>query len=559
VETRSISDTSGQQTTTLIAAAAVAAVLGSIAFVVLKGDVFYSIDGAVKFIQAEAFRRSGFRSMSLPYPGQRVDPDAMFVPFESPFVFRGAGQYQSIFPSAFAMLASLLVGLGPGALRVLAIAGGGLAAAGTIWLADGRPRWSLAAIVAFATPLWFYATGAGESTLALAASTWAFVVAMRSERDALAGVLLGVAAIFRDEALLLLPGLLYAHYLATGRSTRWVTLLASVGAPVLLMAAIDWVWLDRPPLAHLRHAVPLLNAALPRARAVLPKLDVLSWHERIDTMTFYWWLGDGGWLLAAALVALLVSAASLRRRPYGPMVVAAVVVCAVALQVSDVAPLVTAPKFLTGLLRLAPFFLFAFLPAAPGSPPSATRRVALITSAACMGLTLLSLSTTGGKGLGPRLTMGLWPLLTAAALVGIESWRRWSGAAWVRRTIVWGGALLVVGSVVVELGVAMPALAARAREDQQALELIRQIPDRVVVLDDDVLMQLAGPEYFNRDVLFVARPDLWGPLGDALARSGTLQLLVVSRQKPQEPASIPPFHFAESWTVSRYWIGRWVR
>jgi len=347
--------------------------------------------------------------------------------------------------------------------------------------------------------------------------------------------------------------------MAAGRSTRSVTLVASVAAPVLLMAAIDWVWLDRPPLAHLRHAVPLLNAALPRARAVLPKLDVLSWHERIDTMTFYWWLGDGGWLLAAALAALLVAAASLRRRPYGPMVVAAVVVCALALQISDVAPLVTAPRFLTGLLRLAPFFLFALLPAAPESPPSPTRRVALITAAACMGLTLLSLSTTGGKGLGPRLTMGLWPLLTAAALAGIESWRRWSGPGWVRRPIVWGGALLVAGSVVVELGVAMPALATRAREDQQALELIRQIPDRVVVLDDDVLMQLAGPEYFNRDVLFVARPDLWVPLGEALANDGTLRLLVISRQQPTEPKAIPPFHFAESWIVSRYWVGRWVR
>jgi hypothetical protein len=113
-----------------MAAAGVAVVLGAIAFLVLQAEVFYSIDGAVKFIQAEAFRTSGFRSMALPYPGQRIDPDGLFVPFEPPFVFRGAGQYQSIFPSAFAMLASLVVGLGPGALRALAIGGGALAADG---------------------------------------------------------------------------------------------------------------------------------------------------------------------------------------------------------------------------------------------------------------------------------------------------------------------------------------------------------------------------------------------------------------------------------------------
>jgi hypothetical protein len=198
------------------------------------------------------------------------------------------------------MLASLVVGLGPGALRALAIAGGALAAAGSGWLGDRGPRWSLAAIVAFATPLWFYATGAGESTIALAASTWAFVVAMRGKRraDVIAGTLLGLAAIFRDEALLLLPGLVYARYLTAGRATRWVTLLASVAA-LRLMAAIDGR-LDRPPLAHLRHAVPLVSSVPLRARAVLP--GTLTWHQRIDTMT-YWWLGDGGWLLAIGVAA----------------------------------------------------------------------------------------------------------------------------------------------------------------------------------------------------------------------------------------------------------------
>jgi hypothetical protein len=559
-----------------MAAAGVAVVLGVIAFLVLRAEVFYSIDGAVKFIQAEAFRTSGFRSMALPYPGQRIDPDGLFVPFEPPFVFRGAGQYQSIFPSAFAMLASLVVGLGPGALRALAIGGGALAAAGTAWLTDRGPRWSLAAIVAFATPLWFYATGAGESTIALAASTWAFVVAMRGQRgpeslppqgppaqadraDLIAGALLGLAAIFRDEALLLLPGLVYARYLAAGRAMRWVTLLASVAAPILLMAAIDGVWLNRPPLAHLRHAVPLLNSTLPRARAALPKLETLTWHERVDTVTFYWWLGDGGWLLAIGVAAALIAAALLRRSRPGPAIVAAIVVTAVAFQIRDVGPLVAAPKFLTGLLRLAPFLLFACLPAAPGSGPSMTRRVALITTAACMLVTLLSLSTTGGKGLGPRLTMSLWPLLAAAALEGLDSWRRWAGTAWVRRPIVWGGGLLIAGSLVMELGVALPALAVRSHEDQEALALIRQIPDRVVVLDDDVLMQLVGPEYFSREVLFVARPELWGPLGNALAADGQTRLLVISRQQLRDSTKIAPFRFAESWTVSRYWVGRWVR
>jgi hypothetical protein len=152
--------------------------------------------------------------------------------------------------------------------------------------------------------------------------------------------------------------------------------------------------------------------------------------------------------------------------------------------------------------------------------------VALITTAACTLLTLLSLSTTGGKGLGPRLTMGLWPLLAAAALEGLDSWRRWAGTAWVRRPIVWGGALLVAGSVVMELGVALPALAVRLHEDQEALALIRQIPisRRPRRRHFDAARRT---EYFNREVLFVRGSDCGAARQRARGRWSTR--LLVSR------------------------------
>ena len=40
--------------------------------------------------------------------------------------------------------------------------------------------------------------------------------------------------------------------------------------------------------------------------------------------------------------------------------------------------------------------------------------------------------------------------------------------------------------------------------------------------------------------------------------SGRTWLLVIARQ-PRDSTRIAPFRFAESWTVSRYWVGRWVR
>ena len=553
-----------------------AAALAAVTFGPLRGDIFLNIDASVKFVQASSLYLSGYRSMALGYPAAGLDPAQMFFPFDPPFAFRSGGQFQSIFPSAFAVLASVFTWAGPAGLRVLGVVGAAVAAVATAWLPDRRPQWWLAPLAIATTPLWYYSTGAAESTVSVAASTCAFVAALSGivRRDILAGLLLGIAAIFRDEALLLAPGLLFA--LGT-RSLRpagiWRFGLATA-APIGAMAVADWIWFDRPPLAHLRHALPWLNAALPRSRAVLPELAPMMWRDRYETLAHYWWFGDGNtWLLVVA--AGLALAWLLRRHSLGPYVVATVVAAAVARQAVDVGPLVAAPRFLTGLLRLSPFMLFALLPDASGvvqsdrSTPSdlsvsnderrpSCRRVAIVTVVTSVTLVLLTLTTTGGKGLGPRLTMGLWPLLLAGAWEGLASWVAAARRLAPARVIAGGGLLLVAGAVVMELGVALPALAARTRDDGRALTLVRQIPDRLVVLDDDVSMQLVGAEYFNRHIVFVARPDLWAQLGAQAAAAGETRLLVVSRG-PRPQTAIPPFHFAEEWTVSRYWIGRWVR
>ena len=536
-----------------------AAALAAVTFGPLRGDVFLNIDASVKFVQAASLHLSGYRSMALSYPAAALDPAQIYFPFDPPFAFRSGGQLQSIFPSAFAVLASVLTWMGPAALRVLGVVGAALAAVATAWLSDRRPQWWLAPLAIAATPLWYYASSAAESTVALAASTAAFAVALSggARADVLAGALLGVAAIFRDEALLLAPGLIYALSVRGVRPAAVGRLCLAAAGPIAAMALADGLWFDRPPLAHLRHALPWLNAGLPRSRAVLPQLAPMLWRDRYENIAHYWWFGDGNtWLLIVAAGLLL--AWLLRRHRFGPYVVAAVIVAAVVRQAVDVGPLVTAPRFLTGLLRLSPFLLFALLPASPDSPPSSCRRVALVALATSVTLVLLTLSTTGGKGLGPRLTMGLWPLLLVGAWDGLSSWCVAARRNLPARVIAGGGVLLVAGAVVMHLGVALPALAARTRDDGRALALVRQIPDRLVVLDDDVTMQLVGSEYFDRQIVYVARPELWAQLGTQAAASGETRLLVVSRA-PRPETDIPPFRFAQGWTFSRYWVGRWVK
>jgi hypothetical protein len=175
-------DSSSDRRIVLLVVAAAALMLGVIAFGLLRGDTFGSIDSSIKFLQASAFAASGFRSTALPYPALALDPGQMFVPFD-PLVFRGATGFEGVFSSGYAILAAPVIHLGPGVLRALSIFGGAATAAGTAWLAERGPRWAPAVLVTFATPVWYYATASGETTLALAASTLAFVLATRRVRS----------------------------------------------------------------------------------------------------------------------------------------------------------------------------------------------------------------------------------------------------------------------------------------------------------------------------------------------------------------------------------------
>jgi hypothetical protein len=543
----------------LLVVTGAALVLGVIAFGLLRGDTFGSIDSSIKFLQASAFAASGFRSTALPYPALALDPGLVFVPFDPPYAFRGATGYEGVFSSAYAILAAPVIHLGPGVLRALSIFGGAATAAGTAWLAERAPRWVPAVLVTFATPVWYYATASGETTLALAASTLAFVLATREGPvDLPCGLLIGAAGVLRDESLLLVPGLLYARYRYARSSSAFLPVLLGAAVPVALLAAVDHLWLHRPILAHLRHAVPMLNAVLPRSHALLPELPGLSWPERYNTIVHYWLLGGGTPVIALGIVLTLALAFALRHRRAGPVVVALVLLGAAIVQWREILPLLTAPRFMAGLLHLSPFLLFALLPAPPGSSQGPARAVALVTSGAFLLITWITLSTAAGKGLGPRLTIALWPLLVASAWDSFRAWGRWPGPRPVRAAIVVAGLALIAGSLVMELAIALPAWVSRVGADEQALAAIRSDPRQVVVLNDDADMALVAADYFTRPVMFVDHPRRWQPLAKQLATSGERDFLVVSRT-PNTPSTMPPFHVGDEQLVSRYHLQHFVR
>ena len=204
-------------------------------------------------------------------------------------------------------------------------------------------------------------------------------------------------------------------------------------------------------------------------------------------MTFYWWLGDGGWLLSRSAWRPCSSPRRwLRRTRQGPARRRdQSSTTRWRFRSRDVARL-AAPRFLTGCSGSRRSRLRVPAPA-PGlrAIENSSRGVDHAAASRCSRC----LSLEHHRRQGPRAATDDGPVAAAGRCRTRGAWTRGAAgrAPHGAEPIVWGGAPSVAGSVVMELGVALPALAARAHEDQQALALIRQIPDRVVVLDDDVL------------------------------------------------------------------------
>jgi hypothetical protein len=164
--------------------------------------------------------------------GQSIDPDFEHFPVplggEEPYARLRNGRVVSSYLSPFVWLtlpfAAALGFFGQGVLPAIA---GGV----TVWL-TGRlgGRWA-AGIVALATPLLFYSSVFWEHSLVTALATAAFVVLEPAgrERPLTAGLLLGAAALLREELLLLL-GAVSLALLVAGRGRRSFARFAAGGA-----------------------------------------------------------------------------------------------------------------------------------------------------------------------------------------------------------------------------------------------------------------------------------------------------------------------------------------
>jgi hypothetical protein len=551
---------------TWIAAAAVVFFYGWLGLVLLVPEAVYSGDIGVKYVQAQSLADHRFRSLDIPYPGEFLDPAREFTPLRPPFVMTSGGETQAIFPPASAILQAVAVARGGfrGMIGVSIIAGAVVLIAA--WKV-APPQYGLATIAAIGLggPLWFYAVSGWEHAPAVAFGTAAFAVAQRLRwTPFVAGALVGAGATLRDEVMLLAPGLLLAVWIRERGWRRLAAVAAGVVAPLVLAGVIEVWWFHRPPAAHLRHAVHLLQSALHLTTEPNPDVPVLrpmTARERYDTVVTYWLFGRGTDRQVAGFIVSLLAALVIRWKWRSS---AGLLVWLLAFGVTtagDVWEVLTAPKWLAGLVRVAPYAVFAILPAAllgsdPGGSRSRIRGIVAFTAITYLLVAYAGVDTSGGKSLGPRLLLPIIPLLCVSALIGISSYLRSSNV--VDRAIGWSGIAFVLMAVTIHLGGTIPAYRQRNADDASAVVAAAASAERIVVADDMYTAQLLFPLYNRKIILLADTIELGNRLGARLAAERFTSAVVISRN-PEPLVALPPLRIDRTEVRGRMVLQTWRR
>jgi hypothetical protein len=557
-----------------LVAAAIVAFYAMLGLVVLAPEAVYSGDIGVKYVQARALAEQRFRTLDIPYSGEFVDPAREFIPLRPPFVMVSGGVTQAIFPPASAVLQALSVAAG-GFRGMIALS---IVAAAVVLVASSKlgPE-ALATPVLIAVglggPLWFYAVSGWEHAPAVGFSTAGFAWAWRAHPGSrwaplVAGALTGAGATLRDEVALLAPGLLFALWI---RHRKWRPLFAAAAGvllPLVLAAAIEVWWFERPAAAHLRHAVHLLQTAVRATDQPNPDVPVLrpmTARERYDTVVTYWTFGRGTDRQVAGFAAALLIALVVRWRWRSSIGILVWLVAFGATAAGDLWEVLTAPKWLAGLVRVSPYVVLAIMPAAAdrrGAADSSggTERwlpaVVGVTTVVYLAIAYAGVDTNGGKSLGPRLLLPLLPLLSVSAIVTIASYLRSHGA--IDRAVGWAGAALAAIAVCIHVGGTIPAYEQRNADDAAAVLAVAASTHRIVVADDMFTAQLLFPLYDRKIILLADTVEMANRLGAYLAGQRFGGAVVVSRN-PEPLVGLPPFRVERTDVRGRMVVQVWVR
>jgi hypothetical protein len=518
------------------------------------------IDASVKRAQTLALAESALTRQTLPYRARYLDPQQWYLPFVRPFVMRTRTGMQSIFPTMAAVIDVPTEWFGGmAAVRVVSIVSTLLAVALALAFLRGRSDLIAPVVLMLATPLWFYALGGTSHPAGLVLAMAALVVALDRERAFGAGLLLGLSSTFRDETLALAPGLVAVAAWQWRRLGSVARLLAGIVLPVALVALVDQGLYGRPAAAHLLHA--MRGTFFPDAPAgAMAVLESMSWKARLDVVLVYWI--DGRSLTHAAVLAAAVALAVVVRRRTGSFWGAVPALAIVLVDTGgDLLAMLQAPRRLPGLLRLAPFLVFAALPQAEATGEQARRRRwVLIISASFVLVAVMTTNTSGGKPLGPRLLLPIWPLLAAIAWQGV----RGHALAWRRRLshgiLAAGGMALVLAGFTINLGTLMPLYRAAEADALGATRYLAGTTEEVIVIGSPFAIDPVIAVYPTRSVMLVSSKEDARELAGRLHDGRVRRFLFVRRNDREDlAAEFPSFAVSEELPFGRWVVQRWTQ
>ncbi len=219
----------------------------------LPKDVFWITDGGNRYIQVQNLVQNG--TPALIYPAEDLDPDRAYFPYSGHHFHRLGNQIHSFYPFYFPLLSVPFYKLFNAAgLYIIPMVAAIVCLILTYLIIQELKvpnlGWLSIPILAFCTPLFFYALTFWEHTLVMALVAGAFLLILRYICNSqsslfsliLAGVLLGVSTFFREEGYVLLAAIVIGMCFSLGRGFKQKRAIGVIIIGWLLVMVPVWLW-----------------------------------------------------------------------------------------------------------------------------------------------------------------------------------------------------------------------------------------------------------------------------------------------------------------------------
>jgi len=515
---------------------------------ILEKRAFWVVDNANKFLQLQSIVQSQYSDYSIPWPGQPIDPELEYHPFEARFAVVKDGRLFPIFSPVFALVSSIPFRLfGFWGLYLLPLAASVFSLVAVARSTEhlnvyGAGRHTAVLLVGLATPLWFYSVVFWEHTIALCLCMWGlyfFLKWLRTEspRSLVAGsVLVALAAYFRDDLYVLCLVILIAVVLSSrARKIRaGLVVLGTTIAGLAPLWLLQWRVTGEPFGFHLgTHAsfVSGLSEHLAQRPTVFYSLLVAAFPNVWVSLA-----------ISAMFVLLFVWNPKLSGRTFAVIVPVCCLVALIGAIFSLGGYVVTNKPLMwmfrsNGLFAAAPFLILGLVRykgvQQPGDADRAARWLWLVALGFTIayGLAAPELGTTGIHW-GSRLLLLLYPVL---GMLAARNLSHWFGATTNRLSL---GSVLIVGTIAVSLVAQCQSI--RLLHQKKAFshrlnQAIQALPEQVLITDRWWAPQELFSQFFDKAVFYIHHQQPGEPLRRKLLAHGYRQGLFVTH-----PGRFPP-------------------